>query len=50
MTKDTQDIFVVKMQQNNNNKIISTFETVIFCFKCFEKKLQVDLWCIIVAF
>jgi hypothetical protein len=38
MTRDIQDIFVLQMQQNNNNKIISTFETMIFCFKCFENK------------
>jgi hypothetical protein len=46
MTRDIQNLFVLQMQQHNNNKIISTFEIVIFCF---EKKLQVDLWCIIVA-
>jgi hypothetical protein len=40
---DIQDIFVLQMQQNKNNKITSKFETVIFCFKCFEKKFQVDL-------
>ncbi len=48
MTKDIQDFFVIQMQQNNNNKITSTFEIMIFCVKCFEKELQIDLWCIIV--
>jgi hypothetical protein len=36
-TIDLQDFFEFQMQQNNE-KIISTFETMIFCFKCFEKK------------
>jgi len=39
MTKDIQDLFVLQMQQSNNNKIISTFRTMIFCFKCFGKKI-----------
>jgi hypothetical protein len=42
MTKDIHDLFLLQMQQNNNNKIISRFKIMIFCFKCFEKKLQVD--------
>jgi len=49
MTRDIQDNFVFQMLQTKNNKIISTFKTMIFCFKCFLKNLQVDLWCIIVA-
>jgi hypothetical protein len=36
MTKDIQNLFVIQMQQSNNNKIILTFQTMIFCFKCFE--------------
>jgi len=36
MTKDVEHLFVLQVQQNNN-KIISTFETMIFCFKCFLK-------------
>jgi hypothetical protein len=50
MNKDIQDHFFLQMQQNNNKKIISTFEIVMFCFKCFEKKLLVDLWRITIAF
>jgi hypothetical protein len=38
MTRDIHDFFVVQMQQNNNKNVISTFEIVIFCFECFEKK------------
>jgi hypothetical protein len=48
MNKDIQDLFVLQMQQSNN-KIISTFETMMFCFKSFENKLHVDLWGIIIA-
>jgi len=40
MTKDIQDLFVFQMQQMNNNKIISTFKIMMFCFKCFEIFLQ----------
>jgi hypothetical protein len=39
MTRDIQDLFVLQMQQSNNNKIIPTFETTIFYFKCFENKI-----------
>jgi len=42
MTKVIQDLFVLQMQQNNNNKIISRFKIMIVCFKCLKKKLQVD--------
>jgi hypothetical protein len=32
---DLQDFFELQMQQNS---LISTFETMIICFKCFEEK------------
>jgi hypothetical protein len=49
MIMDIKDLFILWVQQNNNNKIISRFKIVIFCFKYFEIFLQVDLWYIIVA-
>ncbi len=51
MTMDIQDLCVLQMPQTNKNKIISTFETMIFCFECFEKitsRLIVHYSCILI--
>jgi hypothetical protein len=38
-TSDLQDFFELQMQKKRKeNSLISTFETMIFCLKCFEKK------------
>jgi hypothetical protein len=36
---DIQYLFEIQMQQNNEKIYISKSKIVIFCLKCFEKKL-----------
>jgi hypothetical protein len=40
MTRDIQDCFILRMQKNNNKIIISTFETMIFCFNILKKNYK----------